>query len=301
MHIPDGFLSNKIALSMDVVSGATVFYATRRVTIEGSGRMVPIMGVMAAFVLAAQMLNFPVLGGTSGHLVGGALLSVLLGPMAAFLTMATVIIAQALFMQDGGILALGANLFNIGAITSFSGFALFQIVAGSAAGPRRTGVAAFVAGWGSLMLSAVCCALELSVSGVIPLKTGLGAMAGYHAIIGIAEGGLTAAVLTFLLRVRPDLAKRRGELRFRGTDWIGALVLVAVPMATLMLAGSSSLPDPLQGLLESPSVAAGVAESGKLSSALRYRDYAEQAGVFIILIGVAYLTSRLARRRKDAP
>ncbi len=300
MHIPDGFLSNRVALSLDALSGVTVFYATRRVTIEGSGRMVPIMGVMAAFVLAAQMLNFPVLGGTSGHLVGGALLSVLLGPMAGFLTMATVIMAQALFMQDGGILALGANLFNIGAITSFSGFALFRMVAGNSAGPRRTGIAAFVAGWGSLMLSAVSCALQLSISGVIPLKTGLGAMAGYHAIIGIAEGGLTAAVLTFLLRVRPDLARREGELRFRGTDWIGALVLVAVPMAFLLLAGSSSLPDPLQGLLENPAVASGGGGVGELSSAARYRDYAEQAGVFIVLIAVAFLTSRIARRRKDA-
>src|SRR5512140_3233924 len=170
MHIPDGFLSNRIALSMDVLSGATVLYASRRVTIERAGRMVPIMGVMAAFVFAAQMLNFPVLGGTSGHLVGGALLSVLLGPMAAFLTMATVIIAQALFMQDGGIVALGANLFNIGAITSFSGFALFRIVSGNSAGPRRTSVAAFVAGWGSLMISAVCCSMQLALSGVVPLR-----------------------------------------------------------------------------------------------------------------------------------
>jgi cobalt/nickel transport system permease protein len=298
MHIPDGFLSNRIALSMDVLSGATVFYATRRVTIEGSGRMVPIMGVMAAFVLAAQMLNFPVLGGTSGHLVGGALLSILLGPMAAFLTMATVIIAQALFMQDGGIVALGANMFNIGAITSFSGFAMFRILAGSSSAPKRVGLAAFIAGWGSLMLSAVCCALQLSLSGAVPVRVALGAMTGYHAIIGVAEGGLTAGVLAFLLRVRPDLARREGELRFRAVDWVGAVVLVAIPVAILVLAGSSSLPDPLEGLLTG-SGTQGV-EAGELSSTARFREYAELAGAFVLLIGVAYLTSFLARRRKSA-
>lgn len=116
MHVPDGFLTNRVALLLDALSGITVFFATRRVTVEASGRLIPMMGVMAAFVLAAQMLNFPVLGGTSGHLVGGALLAILLGPMAGFLTMTTVIIAQALFMQDGGIIALGANIFNIGAV-----------------------------------------------------------------------------------------------------------------------------------------------------------------------------------------
>jgi cobalt/nickel transport system permease protein len=299
MHIPDGFLSNRIALSMDVVSGATVFYATRRVTIEGSGRMVPIMGVMAAFVLAAQMLNFPVLGGTSGHLVGGALLSVLLGPMAAFLTMATVIIAQALFMQDGGIVAIGANLFNIGAITSFSGFALFRMLEGGNGGPRRIGAAAFVAGWGSLMLSAVCCAIQLALSGAVPLRAALGAMAGYHAIIGIAEGGLTAGVVTFLLRVRPDLARREGELKFRAADWVGAMLLVAVPVLILLLAGSSSLPDPLQALLTATGGSAPT-ETGELSSTVRYWEFAELAGAFVLLIGVAYLASFLARRRKDA-
>ncbi len=299
MHIPDGFLSNRLALALDAISGATVFVATRRVTLENSGRMIPIMGVMAAFIFAAQMLNFPVLGGTSGHLVGGALLGVLLGPMTAFLTMATVIVAQAVFMQDGGIVALGANLFNIGAMTSFSGYALYRVVAGNAADGRRISVAAFVAGWGSLMLSALCCAVELALAGAIPLKTGLAAMAGYHAIIGIAEGALTAAILAFLWRVRPDLTRLSQDRRLGPADWAGGLILVAIPVLILVLAGSSSLPDPIQGLLRAPEA---VIQAGKdpdnLMSSARYREYLEQTGVLVVLVGIAYLTSRLSQRKK---
>jgi cobalamin biosynthesis protein CbiM len=119
MHVPDGFLANRIAVSLDALSGASILYAARRVERELSGRMISIMGVLSAFIFASQMLNFPIFGGTSGHLVGGALLGILLGPMAGLLTMATVIIAQALFLQDGGLVALGANVFNMGAISVF--------------------------------------------------------------------------------------------------------------------------------------------------------------------------------------
>ena len=119
MHLPDGFLTNRVAYSLDVLSLASILFAARRVKQEVSARVVPVMGVFSAFVFVAQMLNFPLLGGTSGHLVGGALLGIVLGPMAGFLTMSTVVIAQALFLQDGGLVALGANLFNIAAIPTF--------------------------------------------------------------------------------------------------------------------------------------------------------------------------------------
>src|SRR2546426_12133446 len=127
MHIPDGILSNRIWLSLDAVSGATILYAARRLHIQASARLIPLMGVLSAFVFAAQLLNFPVLGGTSGHLVGSALLAVLLGPLAAFLTMVTVLIAQALFLQDGGLAALGANIFNIAAVPVLSGDGIFRL------------------------------------------------------------------------------------------------------------------------------------------------------------------------------
>jgi cobalt/nickel transport system permease protein len=249
MHIPDGFLSNRVALSLDVVSGASVLYAARRLKIERFGRMVPVMGVLSAFVFAAQMLNFPVFGGTSGHLLGGALLGILLGPLGGLMTMATVIVAQALFLQDGGILALGANLFNMGALPVFFGYAVFRML-GS---PQRPGKAlaflGFFVGWASVVISASVCALELAISGAVPLKVGLPAMAGFHMVLGVVEGALTAGVLNFLARVRPDLIRGDSSARFGLADWIGGLVMVAIPAGILALAGASKLPDALQSLL----------------------------------------------------
>ena len=261
MHIPDGFLANRIALSLDVLSGASVLFAAHRIRLDAAMRLIPMMGVLSAFVFAAQMLNFPVFGGTSGHLVGGALLGILLGPMAGLLTMATVVIAQALFLQDGGLLALGANLFNIGAITVFSGYSVYRFFGSPEGQGKRLSVAGFVAGWLSVVVSAAACALELGLSGAVPLKIGLPAMAGYHAAIGVVEGALTAGVLSFLLRVRPDFLKKDSALRFGFWDCLGSILLVGIPLAFLVLAGSSSLPDPLQALLPEPAVSAGEQES----------------------------------------
>ncbi len=301
MHIPDGFLTNRVAGSLDIVSGASILYAARRVKVDFSGRTVPVMGVLAAFVFAAQMLNFPIMGGTSGHLIGGTLLSILLGPMAGFLTMSTVVIAQALFLQDGGLVALGANIFNICAVTCFSGYAIFKLLGGGSAGGKRLVFIGFFAGWASLLISSACCALEIGISGAIPLRIGLSTMVGYHVIVGIIEGMLTAGVLTFLSKVRPDLMKINGPGRLGLADWVGAIVLVAVPVAILVLAGSSSLPDPLEKLLTvSPLLSAG-AGSGKLSSRTRYTDYLIRAAVFVILIGLGIFASLLGRRRSSRP
>ncbi len=302
MHIPDGFLTNRVAVSLDIISGAGILYATRRVKMDFSGRMVPIMGVLAAFVFAAQMLNFPILGGTSGHLIGGSLLAILLGPMAGSLTVTTVVIAQALFLQDGGLVALGANVFNIGTLTSFSGYAVFKLLGGSAAGGKRLLFAGFIAGWSSLVISAACCALELGLSGAIPFRIGLTTMLTYHAIVGIVEGMLTAGVLGFLFKVRPDLMKINGLGRFEFADWIGAILFVAIPAGILVAAGSSCLPDPLQKLLAvSPVLPEAGADLGKLSSAARYTDYLVRAAIFVLLIGLGVLASRLARHKKGHP
>ena len=300
MHIPDGFLTNRIAVSLDVISGATILYAARRVKMDFSGRMVPIMGVLAAFVFAAQMLNFPIIGGTSGHLIGGTLLAILLGPMAGFLTMSTVVIAQALFLQDGGLVALGANVFNISALTCFSGYALFQAPGWRIGGRQAALFAGFVAGWISVMISAACCALELGLSGAIPLHIGLTTMLGYHLFVGLIEGMLTAGVLSFLLKVRPDLMKLNGLGRFGFADWLGAALFVALPVAILVLAGSSSLPDPLEKLLAVTPLVTPV-QSEKLSSSARYMDYLIRAAVFVILIALGFVISRFSHRRSSRP
>ena len=222
MHIPDGFLTNRIAGSLDVVSGATILYASRRVRVDFSGRMVPVMGVLAAFVFAAQMLNFPILGGTSGHLVGGALLAILLGPMAGFLTMSTVVIAQALFLQDGGLVALGANVFNICAVTCFSGYAIFRFLGGGSSGGKRLFLIGFISAWASLLFSSACCALEIGISGAIPLRIGLSTMVGYHMVVGIIEGMLTAGVLHLSVQGASGLNEdqRARPLWTRGLGWL---------------------------------------------------------------------------------
>ena len=300
MHIPDGFLTNRVAISLDMLSSASILYAARRIKLDASGRMVPIMGVLAAFVFAAQMFNFPILGGTSGHLMGGALLSILLGPMAGSLTLATVIIAQALFLQDGGLIALGTNIFNIGAVASFAGYAVFRLIGGAASEGRRRVLAGFLAGWISLLLSSACCALELALSGAIPLRVGLPAMVGYNAIVGVVEGGLTAGVLTFLSKVRPDLLRVDSQPRFGLADGAGAIVFVAIPIAILALAGSSSLPDPLEKLLAAaPLTSVQRADLLKLSSTARYLDYLIRTSFFVLLIGIVYLVSHFARDRRS--
>lgn len=296
MHIPDGFLSNRIWIAFDALSGAGILYAARRVHIEASARLIPMMGVLSAFVFAAQLLNFPVLGGTSGHLVGGALLAILLGPLAGFLTMATVVTAQALFLQDGGLAALGANIFNLGAVTTFGGYAVFTMLAGRGEAPRRLALASFLAGWASLMLSATCCVLELALSGAVPVKMGLVVMAGYHAIIGLAEGGLTAGIMVFISRNRPDLIRAKSGQALRLVDWAAALVFIALPVAILGLAGSSSLPDPLQRLLASPAEISQP-EGEPLLSPTRFRDYFRGAAIIGCGIVVAYLVARWSQGR----
>jgi cobalt/nickel transport system permease protein len=299
MHIPDGFLTNRIAVPLDVVSGATILYAARRLKLDFAGRMVPIMGVLAAFVFAAQMLNFPILGGTSGHLIGGSLLAILLGPMAASLTMTTVIIAQALFLQDGGLIALGANIFNIGTVTCFSGYAVYWLLGGGNSGGKRLLVAGFLAGWVSLLVSSACCALEMGLSGAIPLRIGMTAMLGYHSIVGVFEGILTAGVLSFLFKVRPDLMKINKPGRFGIADWFGAILFVAIPVCILALAGSSSLPDPLEKLLEATAATPeGGAGSAALASAARYKDYLVRAGIFVFLVGFGFLVTHIIRRKR---
>ncbi len=295
MHIPDGFLTNRIAASMDVVSGIGILYAARRAKVDFAGRMVPIMGVLAAFVFAAQLLNFPLLGGTSGHLIGGALLAVLLGPMTGFLTMATVVIAQALFLQDGGLVALGANVFNICAVTCFSGYAIFRLLGGRAAGGKRMLFAGFLAGWASLIASAGCCALEIGLSGAIPLRLGLTTMLGYHAVVGVIEGMLTAGVISFLLKVRPDLMNINGASRFGLADWAGAAVFVALPAIILVLAGSSALPDPLEKLLAVSPLLSAAPE--KITTTGRYMDYLIRAAVFVLLIVLGYFATFMTRHK----
>jgi cobalt/nickel transport system permease protein len=172
------------------------------------------MGVSAAFIFAAQMLNFPVAGGTSGHLLGGALAAILLGPWAGMLVLTAVLMVQALLFQDGGLLALGANVFNVAVIGVLVGWGAYRGVT-AIAGRRRwaLGAGGFAAGWLSVVIAAAVASGELAFSGTLPFRVVFPAMTGVHMLIGAGEGAITAAVVLFLQAARPDLITGAGCLQ----------------------------------------------------------------------------------------
>lgn len=212
MHAPDRFLTVPIALLFWVISAAVVGLAVRRTNRELDEKMVPLMGVMAAFIFAAQMFNFQVVGGTSGHLLGGVLAAVLLGPWAATLVMASVIAVQALVFSDGGLVVMGANIFNMGIIGTLGGYAIYRFVARVLGGEDRARIpAAGIAGWCSVILGSISLALMLAASGTSPLEVVLPSMLTVHAFIGVGEALITAAALAFIAATRPDLLDLRPD------------------------------------------------------------------------------------------
>ncbi|MGH2427790.1 MAG: energy-coupling factor ABC transporter permease [Candidatus Limnocylindria bacterium] len=210
LHAPDGFVSVPVAVAMWGITALVVAFAVRRTNRSLDERAVPLMGVMAAFIFAAQMFNFPVAGGTSGHMLGGVLAAVMLGPWAGTLVMTAVVAVQALLFQDGGLVIMGANIFNMGVIGTLGGYALYRAVALLLGGEERGRLpAAAVAAWASVMGGALAMALQLGVSGVIPLEVTLPAMLGVHALIGIGEALITVAALGFIAATRADLFRLR--------------------------------------------------------------------------------------------
>ena len=208
MHIPDGFLNVSTVAATYVVSAGGLANAVRIANKKIGEKQVPLMGVLAAFIFAAQMLNFPVAGGTSGHMVGAALAAILIGPWGAIIIMAAVLMAQSLIFQDGGLLALGANIFNMGIIASFSAYYIYRLFEALFGGSVKAKlIGGFAAGWASVFLAAIVCALELAISGASPLRAVMPAMAGVHALIGIGEGLITVAVLRLVVATRVDLLR----------------------------------------------------------------------------------------------
>jgi cobalt/nickel transport system permease protein len=210
MHAPDGFLSVPVAALMWVLTIAALTVSVRRTNRTLDERSIPLMGVMAAFIFAAQMFNFQVVGGTSGHLLGGVLAAVLLGPWAATLVMACVIAVQALVFQDGGLVVLGANIFNMGVIGTIGGYVVYRAVAGAFGGEARARIpAAGVAAWLSVVMAAAAVSLELALSGTSPLQVTFPIMVGLHVLIGVGEALITVAALGFIGATRPDLLQLR--------------------------------------------------------------------------------------------
>lgn len=201
MHIPDGFLDSKTWVGLGVVSVAVVGIAVSKTSKNMGEKHIPMMGITSAFIFAAQMLNFPITGGTSGHFMGAVLAAILLGPLSALLIMTVVLIIQCLIFQDGGLTALGANIFNMGVIGAIGGYYLYLGL------KKIIGMfkSAFIASLVAIVLSASACAAELAFSKTVPIVVVLPAMVLVHSLIGIGEGMITIAVLGFVKKTRPDL------------------------------------------------------------------------------------------------
>lgn len=205
MHIPDGFLSASVSAAAWAASAGGVGFSIKKAAQSMGDRTVPLMGITAAFLFSAQMVNFPIGGGTSGHLLGGTLAAVLLGPFAGSVALACVLAFQCLLFQDGGLVALGANIFNMALAGTLGGYGVFKAAGLLFRTGKGTLIAAAIASWFSVVLASSLCALELAASGITPLGIALPAMAGVHSIIGLGEAAITVAVLSFVMKTRPDL------------------------------------------------------------------------------------------------
>jgi cobalt/nickel transport system permease protein len=247
MHIPDNFLTLVVSLICWAITISLLALAIRKTNQVLGEKQVPLMGIMAAFIFAAQMLNFPVAGGTSGHLLGGALAAIVLGPWAAMLVMTAVIAVQGLLFQDGGLIVMGANILNMGLLTAIVGYGLYRIVSKSNTTARLA--VSGVAAWLSVMTAALSTALQLWLSGTAKLNLVVPAMLGVHTLIGIGEALITVAALAFIFRTRPDLLDETSVSAQGSRGWVLAGILLTLVVVLLSPLASAS-PDGLERVAE---------------------------------------------------
>lgn len=206
MHLPDGFLSTPLNAATALVSLGACAVAIRQANRTLGERQVPLLGVTGAFIFAAQMLNFPIGAGTSGHLMGTTLATVLLGPLNACLVMAIVLGIQCLLFADGGLTALGSNIFNMGVVGSLVSFLVIRALSTMTPNnPKGETAAIGLAAWASVMVASAACSIEIALSGTAPLTAVLRGMLSVHALIGIGEAIITCAVVSTIRNVRADL------------------------------------------------------------------------------------------------
>jgi cobalt/nickel transport system permease protein len=218
LHIPDGFIDGPVSLGAGLVAIAGVALCLRITARTLDERQVPVVGLVAAFVFAAQMLNFPVANGTSGHLLGAVLAAVLVGPAAGALAVTVVLTVQALLFADGGLSALGLNVVNMALVGAFGGYAVFvalRAVLGRT--PSGLALAAGLAAGTAPVIAAAAFTLEYALGGNDAVSVGsvAGAMLGVHVLIGIGEGLITALAVGSVLAMRPDLVHGAGTLATR--------------------------------------------------------------------------------------
>lgn len=315
MHLPDGFLSPPVATAAWVASAGSVGVALRQVSRDAEGqsaaRTTLTAGVLAAFVFVAQMFNFPVAGGTTGHLLGAALCTALLGPWLAILVLTVVLLIQALVFADGGVVVYGANLFNMGVggcLLSALILPAIRRLRPSSPGLERVSLA--VAAWASVMLAALLTAVELAASGTVPARVVIPAMLGVHAVIGVGEALLSIAAYALLASRRPDVAEDAPQGSLEG--WRVAAVL-ALGLVTVRLAFPA--PDGLESVAQQQGFESAATEPAYQAAPLP--DYTVpsrpapagfdwfgsylSAGVGMVLCGgLMFAIGALPRRRRPA-
>lgn len=307
MHIPDGFLSARVAAGSGLIAGLGVVFACARVRTAGLGARRALLGVSAAFVFAAQLVNFPVAAGTSGHLIGAALAAALLGLPAAIVVMSAVLVVQCLAFGDGGLLSLGANVLNMALISCLVGYSVDRLACGKNPSPTRRVAAVAFAGWCATVAAAMSCAEELALSGVARLGVVLPAMVGVHALIGLGEAMISALLVASVLRLRPELLARAGANHRRNA--LGSGLGLALVAALLLAPFSSAAPD---GLLRVATRLGAHASSGRRAPFPDYSLPGLGAGVLatvlvgasgaLLIFGLCWLFARLVvpRRRGSA-
>lgn len=243
MHMADALLSPAVGGTMWAAMGAALAYSARKVSRTLDDKRIPLMGVMGAFVFAAQMINFTIPGtGSSGHLGGGILLAILLGPSASFLVMASILTVQALFFADGGLLALGCNIFNLGFVSSFIVYPLIcRPLLGVSPKPRRIVAAGVVSAVVALLVGASGVVLETFLSGIseLPLRSFLAAMLPIHLAIGLVEGVVTATVTSFVWKAEPEILTSGGERHLQGGGGLKKALAGSAAAAVILAVGVS--------------------------------------------------------------
>ena len=210
LHAPDGFFSLPVIAATWAISAPAIYLSLRRAGQSLTERTVPVLGVMAAFIFAAQMLNFPVAGGTSGHLIGAALAAIILGPWAAVVAMTAVVALQAIIFQDGGLVVMGANLLNLAVIPVFAAWVGFSLGRRFAVSRGRLLILSGICAWLSVEAGAFATAIELGLSGTSPMYIVVPGMLGTHALIGLGEALITAGAIAVIHSAKRELLLNRG-------------------------------------------------------------------------------------------
>ncbi len=298
MHAPDGLLEPSVAIATAIFSVTMVALALRRARTELGDRHIPLAGLAAAFIFAAQMVNFPVASGTSGHLLGGALAAILLGPWVGSLVVTIVVVVQALIFADGGLSALGYNILNMAIVPAFAGWALYHLVRRLFSHNRAGIIAATgIAAGASVVLSSVMFSIEwlFGASAPVPFDDVFGAMVGVHTLIGIGEGLISAAAIGAVLAARPDLVAGAADLTIDTDDnrismrpFVVAGAVVSLAVAAVIAQFASGNPDGLERVADQKGFASTAEHS--LANSI-FADYAtagiDNEAVSLAIAGIA--------------